>query len=500
MSAERRTVFAIFGAVAVLLGGGLFYFFKIYQPKQVRAGAQAEIIQWEQRFTAARTCLVGAKPASPKAGEALAVRELSPDPWSRGTCTQLIGKLSRGIADDTGMLQVEHAWMTIDRAAAKVATAFASHVDPYGDKPEHRGESPLPAALDALDQADADLRKVAGMDPPASASLAALPEGELIPIRDHAAAVKSLDMVLMPSAKGVIGFGATQAGQVQLVLTPGADPKVLRVPARGLRAVPDLAWGAAEVRLGAVVGPIDANGGFTTMTNLELADPLRGLLAVGSVTDGLAAYAELGRLVFVRSAGGAFSADKPVTFERLEFAVDPGGRGLVVWTTEDGAMHGQIVRGGGPAKTIELGSGYPGPSCLTATKGWVGGETQFVTFDETGATPHVLPQHELLGCGDSAALLHKFASTHYAVCSDTCRIADLTNARPSTIATLVGDKVAAIHVRDHVIGVWRENAAPQFFALPAVVTPKVAISDGKVIDVLAESADGVVLVRIPATR
>ncbi len=497
MSAERRTVVAIFVAVAVALGGGLFYFFRVYQPNQLRAGAQAEISTWEERFRAARTCLVGPKPASSRAGEALAVRELSPDPWNRSTCTQLVGKLSRGIAEDTGMMQVEHAWMTIDRAAAKVATAFASHVDPGGDMPERRAESPLPAALEALDQADADLRKVAGMEAPPTSTQAALPAADVLPIRDGAATVKTLESWLLPSASGLIGFGATQDRQVQLVLTAGTPPKVARVPAGGLRAVPELTWGATELDRDAVIGPLNAAGAFTTMTNLPLTDPLHAFLSVGTLGDGFAAYADDRTLVFARSTSGAFLADKPVASERVGFALDPAGRGVVVWTTADGTMRGEIVRGGTPAKIVELGAGYPGQVCLTATKAWVGGDSQYVTFDDAGATPHVLPEHELLGCGERAALMHKFASSHYAVCSDTCRIADLGNARSSSVATLVGDKVVAIQARDHVLGVWRENGEPRFFSLSAAVTPTAAMSDGKVIDVLGTTADGVVVVRLP---
>ena len=130
---EKGRVGLIFGAVAVVLGGGLFYFFKIYQPKQQQGAAQTEVVAWEKRWDDARGCLLGKAPRSSKASEALAVREMQPDPWERKTCTQLIGKLSRGVAEDTGLMKVEHAWMTIDRAAGKFANAFAMHADPFGD-------------------------------------------------------------------------------------------------------------------------------------------------------------------------------------------------------------------------------------------------------------------------------------------------------------------------------------------------------------------------------
>src|SRR3954471_22024940 len=207
---DKGRIAAIFGAAALLAGGGLYYFFKIYQPKQERGAASHEIEAWELRLREVQTCLFGDKPASSRSGEALAVRELAPDPWDRSSCTKLIGKLSRGVAEDTGIMKVEHAWMTVDRAASHVAMAFASHVDPSGDAPAKRGkDSPLPAALDELDAARAELREAAGMDPPPSASNP-LPAAELVPLMEGTDRVGSLTAWLPPSAGGVIAFGSVK--------------------------------------------------------------------------------------------------------------------------------------------------------------------------------------------------------------------------------------------------------------------------------------------------
>ena len=64
MSSERTRVVSIFAAVAVVAAAGGFYFFKVYQPAQVKKGAQDEVTRWEERFTAVRDCLLGAKPGS----------------------------------------------------------------------------------------------------------------------------------------------------------------------------------------------------------------------------------------------------------------------------------------------------------------------------------------------------------------------------------------------------------------------------------------------------
>src|SRR5690242_4841460 len=96
MASERGRVIAIFLVVALIAGGAGFYFIKIYRPKQVKQDAQDEIVAWEARFKAARDCLLGPKPGSAKTSEALAIREMAPDPWDRGKCTPLISKLTRG--------------------------------------------------------------------------------------------------------------------------------------------------------------------------------------------------------------------------------------------------------------------------------------------------------------------------------------------------------------------------------------------------------------------
>lgn len=499
MSGNRGVVITL-GAALALAGGGLFYFFKIHQPKQQRGAAQEEIIGWETRLAAAHTCLFGDKPASVKPGEALAVRELAPDPWDRASCTKLVGKLSRGLADDTGLMKIEHAWMTVDRAAAKVANAFASHVDPSGDAfDKRRDDSPLPAALDELEAARADLRAAAGMEPYAGRGTASLPAAETIALKDGNDRVSTLSAWLLPSAGGVVAFGSVKdKGEVQLTLVPGAAPKQSKLPPGTVRAVPGLAWGAAGLREQVAIGPIDDAGAFGAMTSLPVEMGARVVIDVGTLTNGLVAYAASNHLVIARSTGGAFVADKPIEVGRITEAIDATGRALVAWSTpDDGPLRGFIATDGAPPKIVELGAGFPQQSCLTSTHGWIAASDQLVAFDATGATPHVLPEHELLACTHEAALLHRFGSTHYTVCSDTCRGADLAGLRSTNVATIAGGKVHAIRTRNRVLGVWTEGAPPRFFTLEKALTPTLATSNGKVIDVLGETADGVVVVRVP---
>ncbi len=498
---EKSRIALIFGAAAILAGGGLYYFFKVYQPKQERGVAAAEIEAWELRLDQVRICLLGPTPASSRSGEALAVRELAPDVWDRASCTKLVGKLSRGLAEDTGLLEVEHAWMTVDRAAAKVAGAFASHVDPSGEAVEKRGkDSPLPAALDELDVAHAELRQAAGMDPRKSAAASTLPEAEVIAIKDGSDTVSALTAWLTPSSGGTLGFGSVKGkGEVQLTLVAGAAPRVSKLGPGSVRAVPDLAWGAAGLREQVAVGSIDERGAFGPMTTFPVDFGARVVIAVGTLSHGLIAYGASNQLVIARSQGAPFASDKPIDVGRMTFALDPGGRGLVAWSpadADDGVIRGFIAKDGTPPKIVVLGAGIASQACLTPTTAWVGGEDQFISFDDTGAVPHVLPDHELLGCSTEGALLHKYGTTHFAVCGDTCRVADLTGLRPTNIAALAGGKVHAIRARGHVIGVWTEGKPPRFFTTATTFTPTLAYSNGKTIDVLGETESSAVVVRL----
>ena len=498
---EKGRIALIFGAVGLVAGGALFYVFKIHGPNKQRAAAQAEITTWESRLDAARTCLLGAAPVGDSA-QALAVREMTPDPWDRGTCTKLIGKLSRGAAEDTGMMPVEHAWMSIDRAASKVATAFLDHVAPKASDPFERRTkaSPLPAALLELDAAHAELRKAAGMEPPRTATQEALPAVELTILAHGDQRVQTLDAWRPPSAGGITAFGSTGSRQVQLVLAPGVAPKVVPVPNDAVRALPDLSWGAVSLFEELTFAPIDESGAFGAMTTLTTGTAGRVLGAVGTFTQGLAVVRTPGGFVVASSRGGPFTAGPATPASSVASANDLDGRLFVAWdgTGDDtGKLEAILTKGDALPVPVEIGSGIATDACLTLGGGWVGSSGQVISFDGTAARSHLLPSFHLVGCGKTAALLASSDSHQYAVCTDTCRMVNLPNLTGRNIATLVGDKVHAIRERNGVIGVWRENAPTAYFAAKQGLTPILATSDGKVIDVLATTDDGVALVRLP---
>jgi len=223
---------------------------------------------------------------------------------------------------------------------------------------------------------------------------------------------------------------------------------------------------------------------------------------VGTDDDGLVVAGSRSALVLARSRAGTLTADRPIEIEQLAFATDPAGRALVAYNDVEGALHGFVARGAAPARPIELGAARAGGACLTAKRGWIAGpETdQIVAFDpETGAvTPYTYAKHDLLGCTADAALLHERNATHYVVCAGDCRVAALQGMRPSKIATLAGAQVVAAVVRDQVLGVWREQGPPAYYDLGKQLDLQLAVSDGKALDLVAESGDGLVIVRVPA--
>jgi len=191
---------------------------------------------------------------------------------------------------------------------------------------------------------------------------------------------------------------------------------------------------------------------------------------------------------------GALAAEPAHEAAEFAFALDPPDRGLLAWSQADGALRAAIVRPGTPTKVVELGSGHAGQSCLTRTKAWVSSGDQFVAFDDAGATPHVLPNHELVGCDATAVLLRR-AGHRYSVCNETCRVAELT-AKPNAVPAIAGGQVIAVAAQQHVLALWSEKAPPRFFRLPAQIEPKLVVAGDKVVDVIGRSEGKLAIARL----
>lgn len=489
----------IFAAVLLVAGGAGFYFFKIYRPAQDLKNAQQEVTGWEARWGLARDCLLGKAPGSAKTSEALAIHEMSPDPWDRGHCTPLISKLTRGEADDTGIPAIERAWNDLDKAAQKAAAAFATHV---GSSTTIIND-PLPAALDALDAARADLRKSAKL-PPTTQAGGALVSAQVLPLMDGNEPVTSLEVDAIPSAHGLVLFGRTDSRNVQVTLTTGSATKIDRLGPTSLRAVPDTSWGtspAPDIRIGA----FDAEGAMPSVLATLKANVASA--AIGSLKQGTVVAGNGTELYFARVKDNAVTVDSPIKISWAEAAIDTDGRAVVTWETADHKNQSRIIVATADGPTVDLPAALS-DACLTKGIAWAQAGGDAYAFGGMAPAYRTDADGKLLqGCTADAALFRSIDEPEaVTLCTNECRKAKLPGGAPAaSTVTVVDGNIVAISSHNGVLGMWREGAPPAFFALGdeartlyAHDLPLMAMTDGKVIDILAQRAKSYVLVRLPA--
>lgn len=546
---ERGRVALIFAVVGAAAAGGGYYFFKIYQPAQAKQAAQDEVTAWETRWTAARACLMGPKPASSKTSEALAIREMLPDPWKGDTCTGLISKLTRGSAPDTGYEAIESAWNDLDKAASKAAGAFATHISaPVLDK------DPLPAALDNLDAAHVKLRAAAGL-PPAQASGAPLPAATPFALTDGKDPIANLEietqegsLAPVPSAHGFVLFGKTAQHDVQVDLVAGGTPHVARVAQAELRAIPDATWGATAQTGAIEVGAFDGSGGMPAPTKLPLPDAqnLTVAAAGGTLADGVVVYGGTSLVAVAHARASAVTGDEPARILAAVTGTDGDGRVALAFVDTNREIHAHIVKPTGPdepdvnvTKLLpEPPKGTPktkfGPSigqspCLANDRAWLsltsgevfglGGTRPVVHHDPvTERTPHAASGEmviegtvsadsgplTMIACVADGLLFRAEASPPtYVLCDDTCQDLHATGAPDMSAVVPIGGKLVAVASHGGVLAVWRDGA-PTFYGLPEAMRlvhqrewPLVALTDGKSLDVLARGPTGYFVIRVP---
>jgi hypothetical protein len=215
--------------------------------------------------------------------------------------------------------------------------------------------------------------------------------------------------------------------------------------------------------------------------------------------------------------------ETPVPTTGMQTAIDVDGRAAIVWR-DDKQSHGRIVTPlvpvpatrsaegepmpPAPASAIDLGDNPTGATCLTNDRAWVSTGTGVLAFG--GGKPVVMranPFFVLMGCTNDVAVLRALDPRKpFLICTDDCRTVNVPTGAPElATATAVGGKLVAIASHGGVLGVWHEGGAVEFFGLPEVAEPvmaqewpAMAMTDGKVIDVLARGAKGFVVIRIPA--
>lgn len=535
---ERGRVALIFAVVGAAAAGGGYYFFKVYQPAQAKKAAQAEVTAWEARWQAARDCLMGPKPASNKTSEALAMREMQPDPWKGDSCTALISKLTRGSAPDTGDPAVEAAWVDLDMAASRAASAFAMHVSsPSLDK------DLLAPALEDLDLKHASLRAAADL-PPAPGGGRPLPAATVIALTDGSEPIASLDLESsvehasggVPSAHGYVMFGKTTTHPIQLDLVAGGAPHVATVGAASMRAIPDATWGATAGSNAIEVGAFDGSGAMPGPTNLPLPDA-QGLTVAavgGTLADGVVVYGGMNIFAIAHAHAADVTGGPTERILNAVAATDGDGRIAVVYTDTNREHHARIVKPGSfaaagsgagsaaspdepdvnltkllpPVPKGSFGPTLADPPCLAADRAWLilsGGQV----FGVGGARPPVQmwPPGTPIGCVREGFVFRVGAGEpKYTVCDDQCREARVAGAPDLSSVAVVGGKLVAIGLHGNVLGLWREaGGAPTFYGLPESLRlvhvrewPLIALTDGKSIDVLAHGHSGYYVIRVPA--
>jgi hypothetical protein len=287
-------------------------------------------------------------------------------------------------------------------------------------------------------------------------------------------------------------------------LTAGGAPKADRTQAASLRAVPDTSWGAVAAPT-TRIGAFDAEGNIAA----PIADVKATVVAavIGSLKSGTVVAGSDTELYFARVKDNAVTVDPPIQITWAEAAVDADGRAVVTWETAARKAQARIIVATADGPTVDL----PEPvsdACLTKGVAWAKGNSTAYAFG--GMAPPYRADvggMQLIGCTADAALFRsQIEPENVTICTNECRKAKLPSGAPaSSSITVVDGNLVAMASYAGVLGMWREGAPPAFFSLGDAVHSVVAhslmtmaMTDGKVIDLLSESDKGYVVVRIPA--
>ncbi|MGE0872946.1 MAG: hypothetical protein AB7P03_30625 [Kofleriaceae bacterium] len=492
----------IFGGVAVIMAGGVGYLLGVHQPRQRLRAAQHEIASWERTWEEARRCMLGAKPGSGTISEALAIREMSPDPWDRKTCTKLIGAILRPESDDTGIPEVEAAWLELDKAATALANAFVTHVDPDGET-DRRAEDPLPAALDGFELARNALRVAAELPPQITDVVPPLPAATMIALTHDGKPVVSLEGDRITSGPGFIGFGSAASGPVQIQFVAGRAPVITAIEDTTLRAVPEPSWGARSVDGAIEIGAVDAGGEISNPVLIKVTGRSAVFAVVGSLEDGVVAYAADDGLAIARIKTGKVTAPRPVYAASPVVAANPSrGEVAIVWTDRELELVAvRLAPGNLDAVPARIGdSGVAQSACLDDQALWIQDPATLYRVRD-GVLSEIQPRrsYQLAGCSGAGVVVTRPGTGGqpplHQMCTDQC--IDIVTDRGFAPVVLPGGEWAAFYARGNVLGVKRPSGT-QFLATTDRFRPVVAMTDGKQIDVVGYTIQGVSVIRVPA--
>jgi hypothetical protein len=470
MASDSRRLALVIAAIVVLVGGGALYLFLVVLPGKTMEEAREQIVAWDAKWQAARSCLMGDKPLANDVADAMTVRELMAGTTeaAMGDCTPLVAKLRRPAGPASRVNAVEAAWPELERAAARMAEAYVSHSQAPLSVP-----NPLPPTLVALEAAYAKLRAAAEMSAPSPTA------GPAIPGLTPAALVLDGDPVTElagVSAGGAFrGMGATAKGEHDVVWT--ADKGLtgtLAADGGGLRSIPNGTW-SVDVAGGAGGATLTAGDKKVTIDTSE--GDVSPLLAIGDGAERFVVYVVAGTMKLARSAdsGATWAKDAILAAGDVAFTAAPTGDRLqLAWTDPKASPNGLRALDLAPANAK---GPLPAPVALAAqdlatwcTAGslWIVGGTAKGYEVFAGKPPGVpvdISQPRPVACNDQRVILRGSAGIDI-VCSATA-CTPLADTGAQRVVGLVGEHVYRADSRAQILAVWRDDEPVTFFRIPA---------------------------------
>ena len=511
MSSDRNRIVAIFAGVALVLGGGAFYYVKIFTPNEARGVAREEFKAWDQRWQSVRSCLLGDE-RSAKASEALAIHEMADQSFTAKTCTGSVGRLARGPGESSGISAIEEAWVDLDRSSSKLADAFSHHVMTGSSWKSDA----LPGAIDTMVLARAKLRDALGLPDDRKTTLAPLPVAQLVRLDPKLTQIRTDPY--KPTSLGAIYFGQQNGKEVQIVMRAGTPLAIARVDGT-TRGVPDTSWGASVEDGKLLVGPVIESGTIAQpAATLELpalgkderAYAIAAVSGTAAAGKGLVVVGNEGKLLVARQDGtGAWKLEPPIAITHATAELDLDGRVTGIWSDAKRVPHARMWQAGEPDQELLIKDDPPDFSavCLTRDKTWLAVPETIYGLSAAAPVSAMSGDGELIGCSADAAILGGRSGGYQVCTASDCHQAMLADAQHLISITDLGGKLVGVTSHGGVIGVWHEGAKePVFYGLPEPVEiamgrerPPMALTDGKVIDVLATVGTSYVTIRVPAT-
>lgn len=288
MTTPRRSVVLVVLGVLGASVAGAYYFFFVFTRDEALHEARAQVSAWDERWQAARACLLGSVPLAADLHEALVLSELVGARGARD-CARDMGKLTRPEGNASHQPEVEEAWAQLEVQVIAAAQVYVQ---------ARRSPERFAEALHRVRKARSTLRRLVELpmeDAPMGPAprpvvttpltLAGKPVSELVVNR----AGQELLGRLVVEERWHQGRVARAGAGLEVTAVP-VSPEVVAsgvAPTWGLRAVFD-ERDASRVRLFA--GALDGQGELVAPTELAAAPGLLPAAALGAELERIALH------------------------------------------------------------------------------------------------------------------------------------------------------------------------------------------------------------------